>query len=699
MMKKLLFLLVLVVFPGVFALSPVVSNNRSHYIVFDNADIDDGPWDYWVIAQNFSRFLTYNVSFNPPTLGKFIHVSQIPGGQANISLGRSINSNVSSVNYTLEFAYLRNTSKSSTASSHLNFANFGNIPICDINMHPDQNLQYYNDSAAGDYSNFSVNPPDNNWVNVSVYWNGTHCEYGWYNSSFSWSSGFVHQWTGSNGTFSQIWWYGDGVQNQWGGSVDNLGLFSGRFRPLDNVSEISNQNILSGETFTISFYINVSISNLSLYVNNTNYTNYSLSGNNVTFTVAAPFVNNVPYDNFDFNLTFNDSQGWVYLYGGSFFVYGNSSMRSCSSPSNESVVFVHYNEEAVTQKLATHGEVVFSTWVVDKLKAVNSTFSYDSINATFCTAMNNNTVSGDVYVKYNNSNGFTHRFYLFNVTLNNETKYYDLFNFNRQTGISDLKITTRNLNTYALLPNVLTKLLRYYPSENVWRTVQMDLTGQFGLAFFNIIEENVDYRLIFTNTNNDILSQTETSIFVCETAICDITYILNPEVTTSTTGDISIIYNYDNSTGNISIDWSEAQGLTSTVTFTVTKELGRTRITICDQTQVAASGSMSCDVSSYTGDVLVRVIGVPNDEFLVRYQTILNAGLGSVVSIADGSFFAFGIGMTAAAMGIFSPVGVIIASFAGLIIIFMFGLINTFNTTVLIITMAVGLIIAFKVKS
>ena len=57
------------------------------------------------------------------------------------------------------------------------------------------------------------------------------------------------------------------------------------------------------------------------------------------------------------------------------------------------------------------------------------------------------------------------------------TDQISIYNWNN-TDASDLKITVRNDSNYEALNNVYAKLQRYYIGENVWRTVQMDKTGE-----------------------------------------------------------------------------------------------------------------------------------------------------------------------------------------------------------------------------
>ncbi|MFO7949455.1 MAG: hypothetical protein R6U36_03700, partial [Candidatus Fermentibacteraceae bacterium] len=156
--------------------------------------------------------------------------------------------------------------------------------------------------------------------------------------------------------------------------------------------------------------------------------------------------------------------------------------------------------------------------------------------------------------------GYAHRWFGYNLTINNNTKIEPIYNLNTTTGVSDLKITLRNEENYQYIPNIVGKLQRRYVGEGAWRTVQMELTGDYGLFLYHIYEESVDYRLIFLNQDNQILETSNTLKFKCTDGLCELIYLISEDISTSTLDNLDISWSYDNVTGIITVDWNDITG-------------------------------------------------------------------------------------------------------------------------------------------
>ncbi|GAG69051.1 unnamed protein product, partial [marine sediment metagenome] len=292
----------------------------------------------------------------------------------------------------------------------------------------------------------------------------------------------------------------------------------------------------------------------------------------------------------------------------------------------------------------------------------------------------------DAYIKYTTTGGFidenlsltgfTHRYYLNNQSLNGSALLanYSVYNFISTTGISDLKLTLRNQQTFNYFENIISQLQRRYPAEGVWRTVQMDKSGDYGLIFYNIKEENTDYRMIFTDTSNNILRTTESMKFVCTSGVCELTVLLDEYAAGTISPDLILTPpSYDNSTGNISTSWYDPLGKTTSLRLHVAKETMTGTINICDITKSGASGSITCDVSDYQGEVLVKVYSSASPERPVWTEWIpltFGVKLSNFIGDYEGALWSFGIILTIVATGLFSPAGAVIATIIGLILTF-----------------------------
>lgn len=374
-----------------------------------------------------------------------------------------------------------------------------------------------------------------------------------------------------------------------------------------------------------------------------------------------------------------------------------------------------FDEENPTNPINATFEAEILIWSGDQ--RINSTF-YNSLNNshtyTLCLLNESQTIFTNIYIKYTTLGsyseenitfiGFTHRYYLNNETLKGSIQSnYSSYNFITTTGISDLKLTLRNLQTYNYFGNIISQLQRRYPAEGVWRTVQMDKSGDYGLIFFNIKEENTDYRMIFADLNNNILRTTDSMKFICTSGICELTVLLNEYAAGTISPDLILTPpTYDNLTGNISLSWNDPLGKTSSLRLHVIKETMTGTVSVCDTTKSGSSGSITCDVSSYQGEVLARVYSSASPElpvFTTWIPLTYGVKLSNFIGDYEGALWSFGIILTIVASGLFSPAGAVIAAVIGLIIILFLGLFSAITLTFIIIACVMGTLIGLKVRN
>jgi len=351
-------------------------------------------------------------------------------------------------------------------------------------------------------------------------------------------------------------------------------------------------------------------------------------------------------------------------------------------------------------------EIAGSSWVsslnssLSPTKTFNFSFSDNSNDYLLCIYPPDATIQSNMYIKYTTADGFTHRYYYVNETFTDTIKNLSLYNFNYTTDISDLKITLRNKNTYSYMGNIIGKLQRHYVGEGVWRTMQMDESGDFGIVFFNIIEEDTDYKIIFVDRDNNILETSESMKFVCAAGVCDLVYLLVPYSDTATDYNMILDWDFDNTTGIITIDWEEPTGDPVTFTSRVTRETMGNSLLLCNTTSNGASGTHTCNVSGLTGTFFIAGESTksPTEYQLSEWLTIYPTLLVDLIGEQEGAFWVFGIVLTTVMFGIFSPVGAVIAMVIGLIFIYFLGLMSAISFTFIIIACVVGVVIGLKVK-
>lgn len=399
------------------------------------------------------------------------------------------------------------------------------------------------------------------------------------------------------------------------------------------------------------------------------------------------------------------------------------TLDDCSTATNQSLRFYYYDENTPTTSLNSQLEATFnyslsSEWTNSK---TYSTTKASSNNHTFCVYPNNIPFYVDAEIVYNNSNGFRNRYYLRNITLNGTTRQdFNLYNVQNANQLGStisitsgnstesnttsttysstyttLKLTSRYASNYQYYKNVITALQRFYVGEGVWRTIQMDESGEYGQINFHILERDVEYRLVFQErTTTNILKTTQGMKFSCP---CDLTYLLNPLTATTAKQAIAYTVSLDNASSVLQFDWTHI-GADSTVRFLLTRTTITGIATICDQTQTGQAGTYACNASLYTGDVMLNIY---QDGSILKgeYLTLPKTDLSDYLPNGEGAFWAVMIMIICLCFGLFSPVGSIITGIIGLIIIYLMGILSPLTLSGLVIAMIIGTVIGVKVKA
>lgn len=430
--------------------------------------------------------------------------------------------------------------------------------------------------------------------------------------------------------------------------VSNLTIQVGDY---DNNKEWNITDILSPSNISL----NISSTSSALDMGECNCTNCSISGDYciipIYFHADGGILN---YSNINF----------AYRYG----------LESCGT--NQTLNLTVYDEEYPSEYRNATVYIVGEYWINESNKtSVNFSFSGHH-SYSLCLYPDWLNVYADLYIPYSVVGGFTHRYYLVNVTLSNATTNISLYNFNTTSDISTLNSVIRQIISYNFLPDVYVKLLRYYPGIDTWRIVQMDKSDDFGQTTFHIIEQSVDYKFIF-EYNGRTLSTTNPMKFICTpditgSRICSLTFPLSISTATDTT-TFTNDYGYDNETGIITVNFNEASGQPHTVWLTVLQK-GTVDTILCNDSTYAASGTLSCNISGYTGTMQVfayrQTLTLP---FIMEWIVVPLATLYEATSAYRGDMIIWSTGLvmtTTIAGALITPPAALLGLLVGLIGVF-----------------------------
>lgn len=432
------------------------------------------------------------------------------------------------------------------------------------------------------------------------------------------------------------------------------------------------------------------------------FTNYTITSSMVNFTVSrfTPEIYGTDHNN-TYTVRYNYSiGGFLFNTSTQNQLVFNALLVNCSKTSPYIIYNISiFNENSLNALVATL-KGTFYYWTGNYSQRQNTTLDLSGYNNYLICTSANTTIYVESY--FQTVNAFTHRHYLFNdEVIPSQKEQLFLYNLNATTGFSDFRGFTRYASDYDYFQNVVTSMQRFYPAENVWRTVQMDKSDDFGLVFFNVIEENTDYRFVFSTTNNVVLRTTNNMKFSCDVGICELTFLLDPTTTSASLGNFVTVVTYNNVTNIVTANWSDSLGNSHTVITNVSLErLGGT-YNICGFRQVGASaGSVTCNVTGYTGQL--RITFSTNTAWIpraVHWIKLSGATLATFLSSFDTALITGAIIIMSVFAGIISPVMTLITGIFGMIFVMLLGIFTPLSMTVLIIFIALSVVMAKLIKT
>lgn len=224
----------------------------------------------------------------------------------------------------------------------------------------------------------------------------------------------------------------------------------------------------------------------------------------------------------------------------------------------------------------------------------------------------------------------------------------------------------------------------------------MDESGDYGLVFFNIREENTDYRLLYYDRSNNLLLTTSSMKFSCTSGICELTQKLTPYSASTASTTLPHTITFNNNTRVINFSWSSSTDATARAV--VTRETTTGATTLCDTSATGTSGNIYCNTTGYTG-VFTATLRKDGNIKATAYIDSPDTQLFNFVDKVEGAIWSFAIMLTVMGFGLFSPVGVIIAAIFGLAVIYFMGLLNAVTLTFIIIASVIGIAIGIKVRT
>ncbi len=462
-------------------------------------------------------------------------------------------------------------------------------------------------------------------------------------------------------------------------------------------------------TSTVNFKLAVNesdaaqFSDVKLLFDSVNYTTTTTPGSPTfyNYTLLIPGISGLQDTvNFTYVYTRIGSENRIENYS---FIISTFELVTCAPGSaNTTLNFTIMNENDRGYLLQGSLEAEFSLFEESREQSIELNFELSGSDSyLFCLNPGSTEIHTDAEIWNTVTGGYTHKWFLINETLTNTTLFINASNFNTTTGVSDLKGNVRNESNFQFYPGIIAELQRRYVGEGIWRTVQMDKSADFGLIFFNIIEQNVDYRINFLNPlTRALIKQTPQGKYVCTDGVCEFTFIVNPDGAAAQLPDLGISYSFDVPTNILTVSWNDPTEQIESVRIRVTKENLAGITDICNDQFLTTSGTTTCNTTGYTPPLYLSVSSENSPE-IFNLRTTFGQATETIRDYVGGVEMAAFIAAllvillgTAGAMinqslgAVFMVVGLTVVMFMGLL---------TFLSAAIIITLGIVTIMIVQI--
>ncbi len=424
-----------------------------------------------------------------------------------------------------------------------------------------------------------------------------------------------------------------------------------RFGFTENSQTFNNETLEgSSEAFSINLTYNNTV--FPVIASNLIYNGVSFAGtqSGIGSTVEFNAQANIPAVSQDTNLTFHWEIG---LFDGSTTETANSTFNNqtvkafnvdnCTSNTNKILNFSVVDEEFQTSLLATI-EIAVNLFSVDRrILIANFSASANSTSTAICfnTNLLNDTVFVlDTIVKYSAEDHVIEYYNIVNFILTNNTLAQNITLFDLNSSDStEFRISFTD-NNFLPAAGALVFLDRQYIAENTFKTVELPITDPNGRTILHIVRNDVVYNIRLVSAGGIVIGNFQEITFFCEDPL-----LQNCQTSLSSTSNVSATFNYNqltglafpspptfnNNTNLVSFDFVVPGGGVRTVTMDVTRNDVFGNRTICQNTLVSTSGTLSCLVDPGISDTTLRVtISVNGNTILISSIDIDSNSLGSI---------------------------------------------------------------------
>lgn len=445
-------------------------------------------------------------------------------------------------------------------------------------------------------------------------------------------------------------------------------------KPITNITFISAVPENSITPITLRITVNESIINTSnptasLFYNSTEFVasptliSPSLIEFQINITTAFVSVDNISVP-FFWNYSLSAPGGNVNFTSDNFtqdvFLL---QLSNCSITSDVQTINFTFFDEVTLEKLSNNSlDITFELHLKNGSSTSNfRNYSFDLDGAdsyAICLKPTTATFLADIIILYGRDNYKTRPYFFVNKTLNSNTSFVNLFQINDSlptlatitvNDLEDNKVTSADISVN-----------RFYPGENVFRTVQISRTDSSGVAGAWIIPDSVFYQFIITRNGQVVFMSvaeeiiTTTDVFLTAN-IGESDFLRSFKVSENLASSIT----FNNATGNFTFIWNDNSNTVSGGTLTAFQITAFGKTQLCSATASGSSNTVVCNTNVNTTNILMEAQGVlstPSRHSPISTFTLIVNNL-STFSIwgLQGVFLAILLIFVFATLGSFKP--------------------------------------------
>lgn len=399
----------------------------------------------------------------------------------------------------------------------------------------------------------------------------------------------------------------------------------------------------SQQTYSVNVSVpsEVSVQSARLIYNGSTYSDSTVSGSSGNFTISKSIVVpsgvagfGVENRTFYWNITLNNLQtglSTTFITSDETQEVTELSLSLCGGTYIVPLVnFTLYDEQ--TENLIGAGnlttfEATFFYGVSEDGKIKNYSLINQSVAENefdFCVQSYSQPIYADADIEYTALGYLERTYYLRDAQLTNVTNLINLYLLSEDVGQKFFFDVRLGVSVFA---DAIVTISKYFPGEGVYKTIDIRKTDDAG-KFIEYLELDKSYRYLVTKdgTAYGIVDKDA----ICGVTPCEETIQLSDSDTDLFGAyydlfgqNISYNLSYDQSTKIVSFSYVDLTGLATYARLEVKRlSLNSTGENICNVFVYSSFGSMTCNMTGYSGDFVINTYISRSPEILITYITI-----------------------------------------------------------------------------